>query len=215
MFLLVYEIPLTLKINIENYYKMHLTQGVFYVLIRYICLIPNLIVEPTNLNTNRMPFDNLINNHYTSAEKTTILDSLTSINTILNAKLRNLSTEERRKFGSINEQNKLIVNKVRDFRNSQPNLSSPDVDWAEFQNDFDSRDFIHAALAYLKAMIDGLENNKILHDYDNYQAALTDYIYSQYKAGTNSVGFETKLNEIAQFFIRKGTKNTIVPPVIP
>lgn len=162
-----------------------------------------------------MPFDNLINNHYTSAEKTTILDGLTSINTILNAKLRNLSTEERRKFGSINEQNKLIVNKVRDFRNSQPNLSSPDVDWAEFQNDFDSRDFIHVALAYLKAMIDGLENNKILHDYDNYQAALTDYSYSQYKAGTNSVGFETKRSEIAQFFNRTGTKNTIVPPVIP
>ena len=162
-----------------------------------------------------MPFDNLINNHYTSAEKTTALDGLTSISTILNAKLRNLSTEERRKFGSINEQNKLIVNKVRDFRNSQPNLSSSDVDWAEFQNDFDSRDFIHAALALLKAMIDGLENNKILHDYDNYQAALTDYSYSQYKAGTNSVGFETKLNEIAQFFNRKGTKNTIVPPQIP
>ena len=162
-----------------------------------------------------MPFDNLINNHYTSAEKTTILDGLTSINTILNTKLRNLSTEERRKFGSINEQNKLIVNKVRDFRNSQPNLSSPDVDWAEFQNDFDSRVFIHAALAQLKAMIDGLENNKILHDYDNYQAALTDYSYSQYKAGTNSVGFETKRSEIAQFFNRTGTKNAIVPPEIP
>lgn len=162
-----------------------------------------------------MPFDNLINNHYTSSEKTTVLDGLTSMQTILNAKLRNLSTEERRKYGSINEQNKLIVNKVKDFRNSQPNLSSPDVDWAEFQNDFDSRDFIHAALAQLKAMIDGLENNKILHDYDNYQAALTDYSYSQYKAGTNSVGFETKLNEIGQFFNRKGTKNTIVPLQIP
>ena len=162
-----------------------------------------------------MPFDNLINNHYTSAEKTTILDGLTSINTILNTKLRNLSTEERRKFGSINEQNKLIVNKVRDFRNSQPNLSSPDVDWAEFQNDFDSRVFIHAALAQLKAMIDGLENNKILHDYDNYQAALTDYSYSQYKAGTKTHGFETKVNEIAQFFNRTGKKNTIAPPLIP
>jgi len=162
-----------------------------------------------------MPFDNLINNHYTSSEKTTVLDGLTSMQTILNAKLRNLSTEERRKYGSINEQNKLIVNKVKDFRNSQPNLSSPEVDWAEFQNDFDSRDFIHAVLAQLKAMIDGLENNKILHDYDNYQAALTDYSYTQYKAGTNSVGFETKLNEIGQFFNRKGTKNTIVPPQIP
>jgi len=162
-----------------------------------------------------MPFDNLINNHYTAAEKTAVLNGFTSIETILNAKLRNLSTEERKKFGSINEQNKLIVNKVKDFRNSQPNLSSPDVDWAEFQNDFDSRVFINAALARLKAMIEGLENNKILHDHDNYQASLTDYGYSQYKAGTNSVGFETKLNEIAQFFNRKGTKNAVIPPIIP
>jgi hypothetical protein len=162
-----------------------------------------------------MPLDNLNSNHYTAAEKTLVLDGLAAMQTILNSKLRNLSTEERKKFGSINEQNKLIVNKVKDFRNSQPNLSSPDVDWEEFQNDFESRVFIHAALAQLKAMIDGLENNKILHDYDNYQAALTDYSYSQYKAGTKTHGFETKVNEIAQFFNRKGTKNSIVPPLIP
>jgi patatin-like phospholipase/acyl hydrolase len=116
-----------------------------------------------------MPFENLNSIHYSAAEKTAVATSLTALETSLVAKFKNLSSEERLKYGSINEQNKLIVNKVRDFRNNQPNLSSSDVDWAEFQTDYDSRDFIQATIARLQNMIDGLANNKILHDYDNYQ----------------------------------------------
>ena len=56
-----------------------------------------------------------------------------------------------------------------------------------------------------------LKNAKILHDYDNYQAALTDYAYTNYKAGTASPGFETKLNETKQFF-GKTSKTTETPP---
>ncbi|HLF52822.1 hypothetical protein [Flavobacterium sp.] len=154
-----------------------------------------------------MPFDNLNGNHYTPAEKTAVVTSLTALEGSLIAKFRNLSPEERQKFGSINEQNKLIVNKVRDYRTSQPGMSSPDIDWAEFQNDFESRDFIQAAIARLQNLIDGLVNNKILHDYDNYQAALTDYDFSKYKMNTKTAGFETKVNEMAQFFNRTGTIN--------
>lgn len=155
-----------------------------------------------------MPFENLSNIHYTADEKAAVTADLTSLETALTAKLRNLSPEERKKYGSINEQNKLIVNKTRDYRNSQPNLSSPDVDWVEFQNDFDSRDFIQGVMSRLQAILEGLDNNKILHDYDNYQASLTDYGYSQYKAGTKSAGFENKVNELSQFFNRTGTTNT-------
>ena len=162
-----------------------------------------------------MPFENLINIHYTEAEKTAVTASLTSLETALTAKLRNLSPEERKKYGSINEQNKLIVNKARDYRNSQPSLSSPDVDWAEFQNDFDSREFIQGVMSRLQAMLEGLDNNKILHDYDNYQASLTDYGYSQYKAGTKSAGFENKVNELSQFFNRTGTTNATTDTTPP
>lgn len=163
-----------------------------------------------------MPFENLNNVHYTAVEKTAVTTALNALETALTAKLRNLSPEERKKYGSINEQNKLIVNKVHDYRNNQPALSSADVDWLEFQNDFDSRDFIQGTIARLQSMIDGLDNNKILHDFDNYQAALTDYGYSQYKAGTKTAGYETKVNELSQFFNRTGTINTSTetPPII-
>lgn len=163
-----------------------------------------------------MPFENLTNVHYTAAEKTAAQDALTSLETTLSANFRNLTPDERRKYGSINEQNKLIVNKALDYRNSQPALSSADVDWVEFQNDFDSRNFIEATVARLQNIIDGLTNNKILHDYDNYQAALTDYGYSQYKASTKAAGFENKVTQMAQFFNRTGTTNsTPTPPDTP
>jgi len=160
-----------------------------------------------------MPFENLNNNHYTAAEKTAVQTALATLETTLAPKYKNLTAEERKKYGSVNEQNKLIVNKVLDFRNNTPNLSSPDVDWVEFQADYDSRDFIQKTMLRLQNMLDSLDNNKILHDFDNYQAALTDYGYSQYKAGTKTAGYESKIAEIAQFFSRTGTSTT--PPEVP
>jgi len=157
-----------------------------------------------------MPLENLASVHYTATEKTAATAALTALETALTAKFRNLSADERKRYGSVNEQNKLIVNKALDYRKSQPGLSSNDVDWVEFQNDFDSRSFIEGTIARLQNIADGLNNNKIMHDFDNYQAALTDYSYSQYKAGTKTAGFETKVNEMAQFFNRTGT--TTPPP---
>jgi hypothetical protein len=100
----------------------------------------------------------------------------------------------------VNEQNKLIINKVKSFHDAQPTLSSPDVDWAEFNSDHDSREYLQAAIQRLQSLIDGLVNAKILHDYDNYQDSLTDYDFTKYKASTNAVGFQTKVAELSQFF---------------
>lgn len=160
-----------------------------------------------------MPFENLNNVHYTAAEKTAVGTALTALETALTAKLRNLSPDERKKYGSINEQNKLLVNKAQDYRINEPALSSPDVDWAEFQNDYDSRTFIRSTIARLQSLLNGLDNNRILHDYDNYQAALTDYGFSQYKAGTKAAGFESKVKDISQLFSRTGT--TTETPDVP
>jgi hypothetical protein len=147
-----------------------------------------------------MPFTNLENRHFTAAEKTSINGLLTQLETALANKTANLTPDERKKYGSINEQNKLIVNKVKDFRDSQPALSSPDVDWTEFLVDFDDRTFKQAVLTRIATLTDGIENSKILQDYDNYQAALTDYDYAKYKASANAQGFSQKVAEIAQFF---------------
>ncbi len=154
-----------------------------------------------------MSLDNLNSNHFTPDEKNDANNAVKALELILVPKLRNLSPDERVKYGSINEQNKLIVNKVYDYNKNQPNLSSADVDWEEFRNDYESRAFIQAIMVRLQSLLTGLDNTKVLHDFDNYQASLTDYGFSQYKAGTKTPGFETKVNELSQFFNRTGTVN--------
>lgn len=152
-----------------------------------------------------MTFTNFDSRHFTDAEKTSVNDLLNSLETELTPKLANLSADERQQYGSVNEQNKLIINKVKDYHESQPGLSSPDVDWVEFKDDFATREFLQLTIQRLQSLIDGLNNAKILHDWDNYQAALTDYDFAKYKAGTQAVGFNTKVSEIGQFFAGRPT----------
>ena len=158
-----------------------------------------------------MAFENLISIQFTEAELSQLDAAMASIAQVLQGKTINLTPAQRQQYGSIAEQNKLIINKVKDFRDSQPALSSPDVDWTEFMSDYDTRAFIQATMQRLQSLIDGLNNAKILHDWDNYQASLTDYDYAKYKASTQAVGYQTKVNELAQFFTGGNTsrnKNT-------
>lgn len=149
-----------------------------------------------------MALTNMNSRHFTADEKTAILNHLSALETALAVGLRNLTAEERQQFGSVNEQNKLIINKVKDYRSTKPELSSPDIDWAEFENDYQSREFIQDINQRLEELLSGLQSAKILHDWDNYQAALTDYGYTQYKKGSGAVGYDAKINELRQFFSR-------------
>ena len=160
-----------------------------------------------------MSFTNFDSRHFSAAEKTAVNTALVSIELAFSEKLANLSPSERQQYGSVNEQNKLIINKVKTFNDTQPALSSPDVDWAEFNSDFDTREFLQTAVIRLQSLIDGLGNAKILHDYDNYQASLTDYDFAKYKASTSAVGFQTKVSELAQFFSGRpsGSTDTATP----
>lgn len=162
-----------------------------------------------------MPFTNFDARHFSATEKTAINTAVTSLETALIAKLANLTPEERQQYGSVNEQNKLIINKVKDYRDSQPALSSPDVDWVEFANDHDTRSYLQNLIQRLQSLLDGLSNAKILHDWDNYQASLSDYEFAKYKNGTNAVGYETKVNELKQFFNRSAETNTPVEKSVP
>lgn len=147
-----------------------------------------------------MPFINFDNRHFSTTEKSTVTTAITAIENALSTKLANLTPQERQQYGSVNEQNKLIINKVKEYRESQAALSSPDIDWVEFLNDHDTRVFIQACMQRLQSLVEGLNNAKILHDWDNYQAALTDYDYAKYKASTQAAGYATKVGELAQFF---------------
>jgi uncharacterized FlgJ-related protein len=149
-----------------------------------------------------MPFQELAQNHFTAAEMTAIDNALAAIETVIAAKnVNNLSPEERNQYGSIKEKNKLFANKVRDYFQTQPALSSPDVNWVEFEADYQDRQFIDRRLSRIATIVEKMTDKKILHDYDNYQNGLVDYDYTKYKAGTGSgAGYDTKAQDLGQFF---------------
>lgn len=151
-----------------------------------------------------MPINNLNNVHLTEAQITAAKDALTQLEDAFALLNVTLTPAERSTYGSVNEQNKLLVNKVWDYRRNSPNLSVPDLDWDEFEKDYNSRLAMENFQYRLDALQERIKNAKILHDYDNYQSALDDYAYTSYKAGSQAPGYETKLNEMKQFFNRSG-----------
>lgn len=114
----------------------------------------------------------------------------------------NLTPEDRNKYGRVNEQNKLFINKVNDYATQQESLRTPDVDWVEFAKDFKSRSVLENIISRLNNLATRATNSKTLHDFDNYQDALSDYAYTQYRAGSKAVGFEEKYGDLKRFFAR-------------
>lgn len=99
-----------------------------------------------------------------------------------------------------------------DFHKSQSALQTPHLDWSEFENDYNSRMNLETMIARLESLVTRLKNAKILHDYDNYQAALQDYAFTNYMAGTSTPGYETKLNELKQFFVKSASLESKTDP---
>lgn len=155
-----------------------------------------------------MALTNLNNNHLSATNVTAAKNALTQLETALASINATLTADDRQKYGSINEQNKLFVNKVYDYNQNQPALSTTQVTWAEFNNDYNSRLNMENFIVRLESLITKLKNAKILHDYDNFQAALVDYAYTNFMAGTGAPGYETKQNELKQFFSKTAGKNT-------
>lgn len=155
-----------------------------------------------------MSVDNFNNRHMTDDDFNQLQDALNTAKQVAEKYLVNLSAEERQKYGRVNEQNKLLINKIYDYQKTQPELRAPEVDWAEFERDYTSRGRLESVITQLERLSIGLYNAKIMHDKDNYQAALTDYSYAGYKAGTQDPNFEKKVKDIKQFFTKGKTKGT-------
>ena len=152
-----------------------------------------------------MPLKDLIQNQLTVADTDAITKALTDIENAIKAKTVNLTPDERQKYGSINEQNTLFVNKVHDLHSSQPQFNSSKVDWPEFESDFAIRSSLENIMLRMRSIVEQLDDTKILHDNDNYQQSLSQYSYISYLANENEPGVTTLKEELAQFFPRSGT----------
>jgi patatin-like phospholipase/acyl hydrolase len=148
-----------------------------------------------------MPFTNLNSDHFSPEEQEQINKGWGLIMQVLQKKTRNLSPEERKTYGSISEENKLIVQKVLDYQRNQPHLSSPDIDFKELQADWNDRTLLSGLMSKMAEGITIANNIRITHDYDAFQNARIDYNYTKYKMDTDpGAGFETKYNDLLYFF---------------
>lgn len=148
-----------------------------------------------------MPISNLNDVHFSQAEMDSISKSWSAIIAILNGKSRNLSPEERQKFGSISEQNKLVVLKTLEYHSNQPHLDCPDVDYDEAQLDWADRTFVAGFMAKMAEAGNICNNIRITHDFDAFKAAQTDYDFTKYKMGTApGAGWESKYDDLLPFF---------------
>ena len=148
-----------------------------------------------------MPISNLNNDHFSQADMDKINEGWANILAVLNTKSRNLTPEERQKFGSVSEQNKLVVQKTLDYHANQPHLDCPDVDYAETVLDWTDRSFIAGFIAKMAEAGNICNNIRITHDYDAYKAAQTDYDFTKYKMNTApGAGWESKYDDLLPFF---------------
>lgn len=150
---------------------------------------------------------NIIQSKFTATDVTEIDSDISALKARFKGKTEILSAEERLRYGSVNEQNKLVVNKTRDFQQSNPELGAPNIDWDEFEADYQARIFIERWINAFQSMINDLKSTKIKHDYDNLQDSLNDYGYAQYQHGAGEDGYSAKVAEYKQFFTKSGKNN--------
>ena len=154
-----------------------------------------------------MSISNLNNAHLNDTQIHAIKQAVVALDNAMQLLQVNLTPEDRNRYGRVNEQNKLFINKIYDYIMNNPDLCSRDVNWEEFKQDYKSRAFLEQLINDLESLITRAKNAKILHDYDNYQDALEDYAYTSFRARSKTVGYEDKHRELKQFFQKSRKKD--------
>ena len=143
-----------------------------------------------------MPFTNFDNRHFATTEKTAVNNAVTAIETALATKLANLTAEERQQYGSVNEQNKLFVNKAKEFMEQYPQHIPAFLNKDEFDKDYSARTQIEQRLNRMANLTEQLRDTKILLDHDNWFNALSFYRNIKFLSGENAPGTTTLYQDI-------------------
>lgn len=141
-------------------------------------------------------------NHFSASELAQIEGLLQQLLSIVANRTEAMTPDDRRRYGSINEQNKLFVDKVMAYKTSHPALLTPGLDWAKFEAEHEQRKFIGEVLAVIATVIYELQSTKIALDNNNYGLALIDYAFTDVLNLQGAVGITQKIADLAQFFPR-------------
>ncbi|ATA74025.1 hypothetical protein CAPN010_04340 [Capnocytophaga cynodegmi] len=143
---------------------------------------------------------NLASVVFTAEELQKLDEALQNIENVLKGKTFNLTPDERRQYGSIAEQNKLFVNKCKEFMEQYPQFVPSFLDKEEFDRDYQARQQIETRLIRLKTITEQLSDTKVLLDNDNYFNSITFYRNVKFLSGQNVPGIKTLYEQLKQFF---------------
>ncbi|WP_298310509.1 hypothetical protein [uncultured Aquimarina sp.] len=157
-----------------------------------------------------MALENLISISFTEEELTQLDQYLDGIKQILNGKTVNLTAEQRTQYGRIANQNKLIVDKSKNYMEQHPDWVPKFLDKEEFDKDYLARTQVESRVQKLENLGQQLIDTKTLLDHDNYSNALSFYRMVRYLAGENEPGAKTVYNDMKVLFQRSTSANTDV-----
>lgn len=147
----------------------------------------------------------------TDAEIATLRTSMNAIKAVLAPKFINLEPRDRQKYGSVNEKSKLVINKVKDYRDNMPALSNADINWTNFQKYYTTRRNFMMVIDMLNEINELCNDPRTLVDYVLFGLSRQDYKWTKYKAeddGGSTSGYEAKYNELKQFFVNDKGEDT-------
>ena len=148
-----------------------------------------------------MAFENLISIQFTEAELAQLDAAMASIAQVLRDKTINLTPEQRQQYGRIAEQNKLFVNKAKEYMEQNMQHVPAFIDKAEFDQDFQARTQIESRITQLQGLVEQLSDTKTLLDHDNYHNAITFYRNIKFLSQENVPGTTTLYEGMKQFFV--------------
>ncbi|WP_378184012.1 hypothetical protein [Aquimarina sp. SS2-1] len=155
-----------------------------------------------------MALENLISVSFTEEELAQLDGHLLGIRQILQGKTVNLTPDQRRQYGRIANQNKLIVDKAKNYMEQHPDWVPRFVDKDEFDRDYTSREQIESRVQLLENLSTQLIDTKTLLDHDNYNNALSFYRMIRFLAGENEPGAKAVHEDMKVLFNRTGTSGT-------
>ena len=151
-----------------------------------------------------MALENLISIEFTEEELTALDTHLQGIQSVLTGKTVNLTPDQRRQYGSIGNQNKLIVDKAKIYMEQYPNWIPNFIDKVEFDKDYNARQQIENRTLRLQNLAQQLIDTKTLLDHDNYTNTLSFYRMIRYLANENEAGAKTVYQDMKSLFSRSG-----------
>jgi hypothetical protein len=153
-----------------------------------------------------MALENLISVSFTDEELAQLDLQLAGIQQILEGKTINLTTDQRQQYGRIANQNKLIVDKAKNYMEQHPTWIPNFLDKTEFDNDYTARQQIESRVQLLENLSQQLVDTKILLDHDNYTNTLSFYRMVRFLAGENEPGAQAVYSDMKVLFSKNTTK---------